>query len=470
MPANSRPTSTRLEETYVPTLLGVLQRPGVQRIFVHDYQAVDIPTLRSIDGSGAHRFAERALVMAQRGDIVVTTDQTETEYLAYLEELGIGPDRNDIVALDALPRHAGGARAGSLLSRLAADERAAQRIAERVDYRRETRLMPYFAAPAVAAVQSRLEHALGRRVVVESGSAIVADHANRKDLVRNAALHLGVPTAEGEVCSWASTDVGSEPRRTLTAAIRRHLDGTGAVMVRGAWSMHGVDNLIVADESVDEDLVSEWLAQREHLRTYLVETKVPVLASPNLQLWISEDGGCVEHLGITNQRLDANSSHCGNEFPHCTELDHSLVASALALGRWLSSIGYVGPLGVDFIETVDRSTGKPAHLLAEVNGRINGATYALALTERINQVRTMAGHAPISAWITNTHLKVRARSFACLRDALGDLIYRHGSACGVVPYNTGLLAEGMVHAAIVADTVADARRLELEMIDRVGAA
>jgi hypothetical protein len=232
--------------------------------------------------------------------------------------------------------------------------------------------------------------------------------------------------------------------------------------------MHGVDNLAITDGQVDVDGVQKWLAQRVHLHSYLVETRVPVVASPNLQLWISDDGGSVEHLATTKQRLDANSTYRGSEFPHRTSLDGDLIASALTLGRWLSSMGYRGPLGIDFIETVDRDSGTLTHLFAEVNGRINGATYALALGERINQIRVASQRVPMSAWITNTDLLVRARSFGELRDTLGDLIYTHASRCGVLPYNTGLLAHGQVHVAILAATVADAKTLERELIARVG--
>ena len=74
----------------------------------------------------------------------------------------------------------------------------------------------------------------------------------------------------------------------------------------------------------------------------------------------------------------------------------------------------------------------------------------------------------MSAWITNTALVVRARSFGELRDMLGDLVYTHALPCGVVPYNTGLLPRGQVHLAILATTVEDAKALERELIARVG--
>lgn len=446
----------------------MLQRPGIQRIFVHDYAAVDVPSLLSLKATMAGCYAERGLVMAQRGDVVVVLDPVDANYLRYLDEVGIGPGADGVVVLNT-PHERSEAPSRSLLARLAVDDRAIVRVAEHIDGAREPTLSPYFASPVMTTTKRKLERYTGREVTIESGSVAAVDLANRKDSVRGAAQMLGVPMPDGEVCSWSLSDVaGDQPSRALLKAIARHMSDTGGVMIRGAWSMHGVDNLTIADGELDVDVVRNWLAQRQHLHSYLVETRVPVVASPNLQLWISDDGGRVEHLATTKQRLDTDFAYRGSEFPHCTSLDGDLIASAETLGRWISSIGYRGPLGIDFIETVDRDSGALAHLFAEVNGRINGATYALALSERINQIRVASRRAPMSAWITNTELLVRARSFGELRDRVGDLIYTHAAPCGVVPYNTGLLRHGQVNVAIVAATIEDAKTVERELIARVG--
>ncbi len=456
----------------VPTLLGVLQTPGIQRIFVHDYAAVDVPSLRYSPESMIDRYAERALVMAQRGDIVVVLDPVDANYLSYLDALGVGPGTDGVVALNTVPSSSGSPlRSGALMTRLALDNTAIAQVAEHVDRNRTSKLNPYFASQTMPSVHRNLQLQLGYEVIVEAGSVSAANLANRKDAVRSAAQMLRVPTADGEVCSWGSSDSAcGAPRHALMQAIARHRGSTGSVMIRGAWSMHGVDNLVVADGQVDVDGLQSWLAQRKHLRSFLVETLVPLVASPNLQLWISDDGASVEHLATTNQRLDAASAYRGSESPHTTKLAADLTSSAMSLGRWLSSIDYRGPLGIDFIETIDRNSGKRTHLLAEVNGRINGATYALALTERINQIRTTSLQSSTLAWITNTDFTVRARGFGELCDTLGDLLYTHASPSGVVPFNCGLLPWGHVHVAILAATVEDAQTLERELIARVSAA
>ena len=126
--------------------------------------------------------------------------------------------------------------------------------------------------------------------------------------------------------------------------------------------------------------------------------------------------------------------------------------------------GYVGPVGIDFIETVDPSTGNATHLLAEINGRINGSTYVLALWSRINQVRHARDHEPIDAWISNTSLSVQNCSFGKLCDRLGKHLYTHSSRRGVVPYNTGLLKHGIMNAAIFADSIEESEGIEREVL------
>ncbi len=134
------------------------------------------------------------------------------------------------------------------------------------------------------------------------------------------------------------------------------------------------------------------------------------------------------------------------------------------LARWLAANGYVGPVGIDFIETVDPSTGNAAHLLAEINGRINGSTYVLALWSRINQVRHARDRKPIDAWISNTNISVQNCSFGKLCDRLGKHLYTHSSSRGVVPYNTGLLKHGIMNAAIFADSIEESEGIEREVL------
>ena len=448
------------------SLLEVLQRPGVQRIFVHDYEAPNVPSLRPSIDALACFYAERALLMAQRNDVVVVADQVDPTFLDYLRELEIGPTADRILATKATSEMPTNGRAADLLT-LLGNPCALDRLAERVDPAHQLRLNPYFASPAFRSIQCRLEKRLGRLVTLEAGPPAAADRANRKEQVRCAAKELGVPTAPGEVVSWPETQ-SPPPLAAMSDAVARHRNQTGKVIIRGAWAMRGSDNLTLESES-DMDRLREWLAQREHLRCYLVESFVPVTASPNLQMWIERAGPSiqVDLMHTTNQRFNDMGRHIGNAYPHNTELEPDLRASAHLLARWLAANGYTGPVGVDFIETVDRTSGNTAHLLAEINGRINGSTYVLALWSRINQVRNERRCAPINAWISNTNIRVQNCTFAQLCDQLGSHLYTHASRRGVVPYNTGLLKHGIMNAVILADSVEESEDIERDVLGRL---
>jgi hypothetical protein len=102
------------------------------------------------------------------------------------------------------------------------------------------------------------------------------------------------------------------------------------------------------------------------------------------------------------------------------------------LAGWLRREGYAGIIGFDFVEYRDRRTGGPAAFLAEVNPRVNGATYPLAVRSRL---------APRAAFVSGT-VRARAAGFAEVRDALGPLLFDPERGTGVVPYATGCLDVG----------------------------
>ncbi len=456
-------TSARQSRDSSLSLLDVLQRPAVQRIFVHDYGAPNVPSLRRTNAL-VSVYAERALLMAQRNDFVVVADPVDPAYVEYLGELEVGPGGDGILTASDGRLSPSTDVAPDLLALLAGNATVLDRLADRIDAARETRLNPYFASFAVKAVQRQLETRLGRPLTIEAGPPEAADLANRKDIVRGAAIELGVPTAPGEIVSWTEKHCAA-PLAAIADAVTRHQIHTGKVIIRGAWAMRGSDNLTLTD-GPDKSRLQRWLAQREHLRSYLVESFVPTSASPNLQIWIDDAGATgtrVDPLHTTNQRFNDEARHIGNAYPHESALSPALRASAVVLGRWLAGNGYRGPAGVDFIETVDRASGNAAHLLAEINGRINGSTYVLALWSRINQVRRARHSAPIDAWISNTNLRVKHCGFAQLRDRLGERLYTHATTRGVVPYNTGMLRHGIMNALILAGSVEEAEDIEREL-------
>lgn len=448
-------------------MLDILQRPGVRRVFAHDNAAVGVPSFSRGRGAANSRYAERALLLAQSGDLVAVTDPVDADFVAYLAALGVGPGADGMVVVDA----AAGAGGELLLGRLTSPgsvSAVAERLADRLTGGDEVRISSYYTSRDAFLFGRLLGERLARAVVVEGGRQEAVELANRKDLVRERVMRLGVPIAPGELvdCRNGVGPRGEAAAVLLHDATLRHIGDTGAVFIRGVRSLMGVDNLRIDRRRLTREVLAQWLTDRPEEACYLVEPLLPVRSSPNVQLWI-EDDGAPRLLAVTRQRLDRNLAHRGNAFPYRSPVRNAIVDSAVAITGWLSEEGFRGPLGLDFIEIARPMRGAAAHVLAEVNGRINGATYPIALVERLNQVRRSVGSAPLQAWRSGHRQLSDRRPFSALADDLGDLLYRDSSASGLVPYNTGLLDHGLCYYALVGSGAQELDELEARVRQRL---
>lgn len=444
------------------TLYEFLTRPGEQRVFVHDYEAINVPTIDRTLGGRAHLLAERALLMAQPGDLVCLPEPVEPAYLNYLDSVGLGPGREGV--LTVVDGADGKRRETGLLKRLVRSESSLKTIAERVDKRRAIRLSGFQGAEELSTVQQKLVREAGRDVVVEGGPPHCADFFNRKEVVRRRALELGVPVAPGEVVSWSLSSPVSGAV-ALRGAVDRTLRSSEGVLVRAARSASGADNLVVTSRS-GADLLNAWLSERPHLTTFLVEALVEFRASPNVGAWIGDDGSFAV-FPTTAQRLDERLSHLGNVYPHRSSAAGAIHGSVRKLVGWMSELGYRGLLGIDFIEP--KGAGQPTHCLAEVNARVNGAAYGMAAFERLNHQLQSRGRPPIKAWLSYKGIRSGRLTFAKLADRIGDFLLAPGSSCGVLPYSAGWLRHGFVCLLTFADSADHAAEIEAELQVRLHA-
>ncbi len=111
------------------------------------------------------------------------------------------------------------------------------------------------------------------------------------------------------------------------------------------------------------------------------------------------------------------------------------------LAQWLQGQGYSGLLGLDFVEYADPATGRAGTLLAEVHPRMDGATYPLAILQRLNAAQRRAGQPESVAFVSGT-LEVRPCGFAQFRRAAERFLYAPGTGRGMVPYHVSRLGEG----------------------------
>jgi hypothetical protein len=398
-------------------------------------------SLRSLQGlgeslPGLDRYAERALLLATEGDVVCVPKPVDPCYLELLARLGLGPRPEHIVVPSGNGRSAERPLAERLLCEPGVLSRAARAVSADA-----VLIEPYAATPEVMALAEVMERDSGIPVRVD-GSPRITRYADQKHLMRAKAQELGIPVAEGEVAELAFA--GGRRRRDLEpvrAAIERHLRHTGRVIVRGAAGASGSSTFVVGRGGEDASGVLRRIAARTDNRIYLVEAMVEATVSPNVQIQVPADGGPLVSVGVTDQRWSRGLTHAGNQLPSSARTVEAMDAWARMLASWMRDQGYTGLVGFDFVEYRDSRTGGHRAILAEVNPRVNGGTYPLAVRARLNQAAARSGRPPAPAFVSGT-VDTRARTFARVRAAIGHLLFDPDRGTGVLPYATGCLEHG----------------------------
>ena len=422
------------------------------RVFVHCGMSIDYLAELSQSNPDVERYAERALLLAERNDIVCVTAEVEPDYLDFLDHLGLGPAAANLIVTSRF--QSGG---GPLWERLLDSEEALDILQRRVQLQGTAQLHPFFCTAGQFELARALSERTGSAIRVIGGDPDLVAYADSKEHIRAKALELGVPVAPGEVVELG---VGERPRHSdlaiLRSAIEHQSRHTGRVIVRGASGAAGSATFVYSGA---EDLaeLEAWLARRTDNRTYLVEAMVDTVISPNVQVHIFPDGS-TECIGITDQLLDRELTHRGNAYPTAARCTGNMVRWACRIGEWLGDTGYTGIAGFDFVEYI-ASDGNPRAFLAELNPRVNSATYPLAVRERIS---------PASAFVSGT-IETGVGTFAELRERIPQLLYSPERKSGILPYMTGCLSFGSCGIIALARSRAEAAELFAEAELSLGA-
>jgi hypothetical protein len=398
-------------------------------------------SLRSLQGLGSSlpgldRYAERALLLAVEGDVVCVPRAVDPCYLEFLGALGLGPRPEHIV----VPGDNGRGPERPLAERLLCEPGVLSRAA-RALRAAEVTIQPYVATPDVMALAEVMERHSGIPVRVD-GSPRITRYADQKHHMRAKAIELGIPVAEGEVAELAFP--GGRRRRDLEpvrSAIERQLRHTGRVIVRGASGASGSSTFVVGRGGEDTGGILRRIAERTDNRIYLVEAMVEATVSPNLQIHVPADDGSLVSVGVTDQRWSRGLTHAGNQLPSSARMVDAMEAWSRMLAGWMRGQGYTGLVGFDFVEHRDPVTGGTRAFLAEVNPRVNGGTYPLAVRRRLNEAAAGAGRPAAPAFVSGT-VDTRARNFSRVRAAVGHLLFDPDRGTGLVPYATGCLEHG----------------------------
>jgi pre ATP-grasp domain-containing protein len=411
---------------------------------------------------GVERYAERALVLARSQDVVCVAGEVDPKYLAYLGELGLGPRPEHVVSASRY----GSGTGRALWARLAGNTAALRALGNLVRRTGISQIQPLVASQGQFALAAALEVAADTEVKVAGGDPRLVEYVGQRDQVRTKAMELGIPVADGEVVELPVT----EGRRRgdynrLRVAMERHLGSTGQVIIRGSLGSAGSSTYIVGNGGEDVDGVIRRLIQHPHNRTYLVEVMVAATVSPNILLHVQPRGGAITCVGVTDQRWERVLVHGGNVYPSIARTSEAMVGWARRLAAWLQHEGYAGLLGLDFVEHPDRQTGEPRAFLAGVSPRVGGATYPLAVLERLNAVQRRGGHPESGAFVSGT-IGTRHRTFVQLRAALEPALYASTTGQGAVLHDVGLLREGKCGVTVLGASRNDVLRAYGELQTR----
>lgn len=422
----------------VPPMPDSLTRTAPLQLFVHCATSVDYLAELNASIPGVERYAERALLLAGRRDVVCVTDEVEPDYLDFLAELGLGPARGNVIAASRFGRTK---RCQPLWESLLQSDEALDTLGCVLRRHGSGRVHPFIASPGQFKLAAALERRSGVPVRVAAGNPQLVAYADFKHHIRAKAIELGVPVAQGEAVDLGTAGGRREREyEMLLSAIERQVEATGRVIVRGTSGAAGSATFSAGRGSENILALARRLAERRENRIYLVESMVEMTASPNVQMQIDGESGPIECTGVTDQRWQRTLVHGGNLYPSTARCVTQMVAWARTLAEWLRSAGFVGLAGFDFVEYTDQS-GMPGAFLAEVNPRVNGATYPLRLAGQLNAAQREAALPEIGAFISGA-IETRAGSFAELRDSIDDLLFSPERGAGLVPYVTGCLPYG----------------------------
>jgi hypothetical protein len=432
------------QDNGISSIIKTLGGDNVTQIFVHD-----ISSLRNVAATlpGFEKYYERSLVFARADDIVCVLNSLDNQCLEFFSSLGVGPrDENVVVASKSIHSNL----AVNLTDLLIKDYEALLTIRNLVKHNKKIVLNPYILSTREFRLAAVLETVIGRKVDLLGGNNVdIVNYANHKHNVRAKALELGIPVPEGDVVEL-QTDEHGKPLdiAPIQAAINRYINKNGRVIIKGSCGFSGSSIAVVENNAESIQKVLSRIAEKNDNGIYLVEVMFDLTHSPNILMYIEPNTGSISCVGATDQILCDNLAHEGNIYPSGAKTLKDMISSAHKLSKWLQSEGYCGLVGFDFGEYFNQETGEFEHFFAEINPRINAATYPKSLMEHLNRNQRQNGGPFVDAFLS-TKVKTKASSFDRLSKCYGHFFFNPKTGKGLVPYNTGCLEYGKFTLAVL---------------------
>lgn len=435
-----------------------MARTEGSQVFVHGVTSIGNLAGVNLNDEESHR----ALLFAREQDVVVVPSPVDSDFLAYLDELGLELPLGRIVDASA---GAEPAASGSLAETLLANEAALGKIGAMCGDAPVT-LNPFIATGVEWALARSLESILGRSVRVLGAPADRVRGANMKHVIRGRAAQCSVPVTPGEVIEKRATGAETpEDAKALSEAIERMLAATGRVVVKGSFGASGSSTFIIETAGEIAQTVAS-ITRRHDNDVYIVEPLFDIVCSPNIVMWIDPDDGEISCVSVNDQCIDRRLVFAGSTYPSVASLLPEMIAGAELLTRTLMEEGFSGAAGFDFCEYDDPVTGVRRYFLSELNARTNGGMYATVLMERLNGAQRRRGLPSISA-LRSTSVFTTPTTFAAVRDSCGELMFDSATGDGIVPFNPGRLAAGKVALACFGVSRSRVEELRAECRDRL---
>ena len=404
-------------------------------------------------------YGERALLLARESDLVGVAHPVDERYLRYLHALGIGPRFENVFMVEGVEPGRG------LSERLSEDSASLERLARHLRKSACIVLSPFFGTSASVAVGNALGALLGRSVEVVGGPPELVRQVHEKRFARELAQSLGIPVAPGDVVTIPfPSDRRPGDLDDLRRSIERRAATTGRVIVRGSSGASGSSTFTLLPDDVDG--VVDAIGRRTDNTVYLVEPFFEATISPNVEVVIDPGRAVHPKVAVTDQILSPELVYLGSTYPSSARRKTDMVSDSLAIVDWMRSRGFSGRIGFDFVEHDRGDDGGAGYFLTEINPRVNGASYPVALIARLTAAKGRVG-APAPAAFRTSNVGVAVRDFNGLEALCRSLLYDPESGDGVVPHTVGALPVGKVGVACFGDSPSRVEELFAEFVSMV---
>lgn len=383
---------------------------GSPIVFIHDINTLPkfSKIISQVDGIDKY---ERTLSVARSEDVVITKYPPDRTYLQWLEKVGLGSKK--IIVLNGKPQ-----------------ETLPERI---MKYQIKDELRTFLGNRKVRAIVSpyyggSLEQQASSYLELEMyAKTETVKKFDSKINFKNLCRKIGVPVITDTIFTVNSKVKGIQH---LLEIIKEKMAETGKVIVKGEYGASASTTYVF--DRIDSSLLKEIIISSQLGDRYLVEPFYNSLSQPSSVWFISSDRRIV-HLKTSNQILDEETSHIGNEFP--VDFDEDKIQKLSSkIANHLNMEGFIGPFGIDYVET------RNGMFAAECNPRVTGAMYPWELVHRLESNGSIK-----AARAENIHLPRRGLCFKDLMKIWDDVLYDTRDEVGViVPFNVGPVSEGKV--------------------------